>query len=90
MYCGISDTEAVRGFLDHQTRLIELHHLSREMTLEAASQARQTAYAEWQNRGLGGFRGWCREEGSEYAAILRGYVLDSQTDFRTNNQGLTQ
>lgn len=77
MYCGISDPDAVRGFLDRQSALVERYSLNREMLLDAASTARQRAYAEWQNRGLGGFRGWCRNEGSEYAAILRGYVIDS-------------
>jgi len=77
MYCGISDPNAVKGFLDRQSALVDRHSLSHEMLLDAASIARQRAYAEWQNRGLGGFRGWCRNEGSEYAAILRGYVIDS-------------
>lgn len=77
MYCGISEPEAVRGYLDRQGHLIEQYSLDKASMLEAGSHARQLAYAEWQNRGLGGFRGWCRKEGSDYTEILKSYVLES-------------
>ena len=77
MYCGISEPDAVRGFLDRQAHLIEQYGLDDTSRLEAGSHARQLAYAEWQNRGLGGFRGWCRKEGSDYTEILKSYVLES-------------
>ncbi|MGI9318357.1 MAG: hypothetical protein ACR2QW_13595 [bacterium] len=77
MYCGISEPAAVRGYLDRQEHLVKHYQLDKTSMLEAGSQARQLAYAEWQNRGLGGFRGWCRKEGSEYTEILKSYVLES-------------
>ena len=77
MYCGISEPDAVRGYLDRQAQLVERYRLDRAAMLEAGSRARQLAHAEWQNRGLGGFRGWCRKEGSEYTEILKTYVLES-------------
>jgi hypothetical protein len=77
VYCGISDGQAVQGFLDRQAQLVERYSMTESMQLQAASDARQAAYAEWQNRGLGGFRGWCRKEGSDYTAILKSYVIDS-------------
>lgn len=77
MYCGISEPEAVRGYLDRQAHLIAQYSLDKTSMLEAGSHARQLAYAEWQNRGLGGFRGWCRKEGSDYTEILKSYVLES-------------
>lgn len=77
MYCGISEPDAVRGYLDRQAHLVEQYSLDKNSMLEAGSHARQLAYAEWQNRGLGGFRGWCRKEGSDYTEILKSYVLES-------------
>lgn len=77
MYCGISDGQAVQGFLDRQMQLVERYAMTESMQLQAASDARQAAHAEWQNRGLGGFRGWCHKEGSDYTAILKSYVIDS-------------
>lgn len=77
MYCGISEPDAVRGYLDRQSHLVERYSLDRDSMLEAGSHARQMAYAEWQNRGLGGFRGWCRKEGGDYTEILKSYVLES-------------
>jgi hypothetical protein len=34
------------------------------------------AHLEWQNRGLGGFRGWCRTEATEAAARFKAIVRE--------------
>ena len=78
MYCGISDSEAVRGFLRHQDELVNRFGLDAEDRREAMSRARRMAHEEWQNRGLGGFRGWCRNEGVTYTEMLKSYT-HSQT-----------
>jgi hypothetical protein len=36
------------------------------------------AHAEWQNRGLGGFRNWCRTEGMEAADFFRNIAGESR------------
>jgi len=72
-YCGLSDPLAVKGFLKEKERLIQQHGLSDQEQFDAISNARQEAYSEWQNRGLGGFRGWCREEGKDYTSDLKNY-----------------
>ncbi len=76
-YCGLSDPLSVKGFLVEKQRLIQQYDLNDQMQFDAISDARQAAYAEWQNRGLGGFRGWCREEGKDYTSALKNY-------FKTN------
>jgi hypothetical protein len=37
--------------------------IEQETLNELRGKAWQAAHWEWQNRGLGGFRGWCRNEG---------------------------
>lgn len=72
-YCGLSDPLAVKGFLIEKQRLIQQYDLNDQIEFDAISDARQAAYAEWQNRGLGGFRGWCRKEGKDYTSVLKSY-----------------
>lgn len=74
MYCGISDPDAVRGFLLRQEDLVRRFGLDAEDRQEAMSRARRMAHEEWQNRGLGGFRGWCRNEGVTYTETLKSYT----------------
>ena len=74
MYCGISDPDAVRGFLLRQKNLVSQFDLDAEDRQEAMSRARRMAHEEWQNRGLGGFRGWCRNEGVTYTETLKSYT----------------
>jgi len=76
MYCGISDPVAVKGFLDRKGSIIAKHAMNRDAELEAASVARQRSYAEWQNRGLGGFKGWCRKEGADYTETLKTFAVE--------------
>lgn len=75
MYCGISDPRAVEGFLDQKNVIVNDHGMDRNAELEAGSIARQRSYAEWQNRGLGGFKGWCRTEGADYTETLKTFVI---------------
>jgi hypothetical protein len=75
MYCGISDPEAVKGFLDRKGSIMAKHEINRDEELQAGSMARQRSYAEWQNRGLGGFKGWCRKEGADYTETLKTFAV---------------
>lgn len=75
-YCGTLDLEVERGFRD------ELAAETRRSGLDAEGARKQrikgwvAAENEWSNRGLGGFRAWCRDEGvsasGHFRAIARG------------------
>lgn len=66
-YCGlVSDTVAV-GFRRQVNRILGDRVVERETLDDIRGKAWQAAHWEWQNRGLGGFRGWCRKEGQTAA-----------------------
>jgi len=62
-YCGLVSDRVGRGFQHRAARLIERDALDRDTIDRLRGDAWQAAHAEWQNRGLGGFRNWCRTEG---------------------------
>ncbi len=62
-YCGLVTNSVGHGFRREANRLIERNGLDRETVNQLRGDAWQAAHAEWQNRGLGGFRNWCRTEG---------------------------
>jgi len=68
-YCGLVSNTVGQGFRSEARRLIERDGLDRETVSQLRGEAWQAAHAEWQNRGLGGFRNWCRTEGR--AAVER-------------------
>ena len=63
---------AARGFRAAAAPLVEASELDREGLDALRGRAWQAAHAEWQNRGLGGFRAWCRNEATEGARRLAG------------------
>ena len=70
-YCGTLDPEVEAGFRS------ELAALTQRGGFDAESAKRQRirgwveADEEWRNRGLGGFRAWCRSEGLAAAQHFR-------------------
>lgn len=62
-YCGLVTDEVGNGFRRQADRLIRRDGLDREQVNQLRGDAWQAAHAEWQNRGLGGFKNWCRTEG---------------------------
>lgn len=73
LYCGGADQQVISGFLSRRHAIIIENAVSENAQQQAQSDARQLAYAEWQNRGLGGFRSWCRNEGQQYIEELKSY-----------------
>lgn len=75
-YCGTLDNEVERGFrreLAEQTKRAGLNEAAaRKQRLKGWVMADD----EWRNRGLGGNKAWCREEGEaashHFRAIARG------------------
>lgn len=71
-YCGLVTYSVGQGFRREENRLVERDSLDRETINRLRGDAWQAAHAEWQNRGLGGFRNWCRTEGSAAAERFSG------------------
>ena len=57
-YCGLVDGDVGAGFRAAAAPLVEASELDREGLDALRGRAWQAAHAEWQNRGLGGFRAW--------------------------------
>ena len=57
-YCRLVTDDVGEGFRSKLTALVE------------RGRAWQDAHAEWQNRGLGGFRAWCRGDARRAADRL--------------------
>jgi hypothetical protein len=55
--------------------MLQEHNISREAVIKARSKATVAVYKEWQNRSLGGFKGWCRKEG---AASVRRFTTSTE------------
>ena len=67
-YCGLVTDAVGSGFRRETKRLISRDAVDSETVTHLRGKAWQAAHAEWQNRGLGGFRNWCRNEGLAAAA----------------------
>ncbi len=69
-YCSLVTERAGRGFRIREQAIIGAHGLDRTLVESARAEAWKLAYREWDNRGLGGFRRWCKNEGSSYVRYL--------------------
>ncbi|MCB1757947.1 MAG: hypothetical protein KDJ38_20685 [Gammaproteobacteria bacterium] len=76
-YCSLSDQAIHDGYRIQSQRLVEQHDISREVYEATRMRAWVAVYREWQNRGLGGFKNWCRTEGEAAAQMLRSAAGDS-------------
>ncbi len=66
-YCGLVSEAVAAGFQRQERRILGDAAVEQEILNEIRGKAWQAAHREWQNRGLGGFRGWCRNEGKAAA-----------------------
>jgi hypothetical protein len=66
-YCGLVNEQVARGFHVERKQLLAQQAISEEEQQALRGKAWQMAHKEWLNRGLGGFKRWCRNEGQEYA-----------------------
>ena len=69
-YCSLVSAAVARGFARRAEVLERDLRLSDARRDHVRGKAWQAAHAEWQNRGLGGFRAWCANEGREAADWL--------------------
>lgn len=66
-YCGQITTAVSVGFDSQLKTLVEQLDASKQSIQQARNKAIHAVHEEWSNRGLGGFRGWCKKEGVESA-----------------------
>ena len=66
-YCGLVSDAVAAGFHRQERRILADTAVEQETLDTIRGKAWQAAHREWQNRGLGGFRGWCRNEGKAAA-----------------------
>ena len=69
-YCGLVTDDVGEGFRGKLTALVERDRVGREEMNALRGLAWQDAHEEWQNRGLGGFRAWCRGDAQRAADRL--------------------
>lgn len=67
-YCGLLTGAVERGFRLQLARVTAREGLDPEAARRQRVAGWARADREWHNRGLGGFRGWCRTEGLAAAA----------------------
>ncbi len=70
-YCGLIDEETGAGFKQQRDHIIVSQNLSPEEVLQARMEGWKFGLAEWQNRGLGGFKNWCKTEGRQVVDYFR-------------------
>ena len=66
-YCGLTTDQVIAGFHLQRKTMLDQYRLEKPLIESARSEARKLSYEEWGNRGLGGFRPWCRNEATLYA-----------------------
>ncbi len=66
-YCSLASDAVISGFQKANTRLLKQNKFSQEQLNAIRGEAWAAGYREWDNRGLGGFRKWCANEGMRYA-----------------------
>ena len=64
-YCGLFNDAVSAGFRREVKRIVERDAVDEQSLNAARSRAITMVELEWDNRGLGGFRGWCRSEGED-------------------------
>ena len=76
-YCGTLTPEVEAGFRVALSQLTEDRGLSPEEARAQRIEGWVAADMEWSNRGLGGYRAWCRSEGVDAARRFRAFVPGS-------------
>lgn len=66
-YCGLTSDEVIAGFRLQRDAVLDAYPLTKSLADSARSEAGKLAHREWDNRGLGGFRRWCRNDATRYA-----------------------
>jgi hypothetical protein len=76
-YCGLLTAEVEAGFRRELVLVTERLGLNAEEAKAARIASWVAADREWSNRGLGGFRAWCKSDGAAAAKRFRAIVHDT-------------
>jgi hypothetical protein len=77
-YCGLSSDAVKKGFNRELGQIIDQDNIDRLGLRDAQNRVLTMVEWEWDNRGLGGFRGWCRTEGE--SAVKRFLIPEPDPD----------
>ena len=66
-YCGLATDQVGAGFRAQRDAMLAQYRFSDALIQSARGEADKLAYREWDNRGLGGFRRWCKQDAARYA-----------------------
>lgn len=69
-YCGLTTEQVAAGFRSQRDLLLGEYSLAKPLVENARAEAATLAHREWANRGLGGFKRWCRNDAARYAKQL--------------------
>jgi len=69
-YCSLADDAVAAGFRAARDALLAQYRFGKNLIDSARREADLLAYREWDNRGLGGFRRWCRVDAALFARQL--------------------
>lgn len=73
--CGLVDEAVLQGYLIATGVLIERAGFTDSSRRHTRVRAMIAVDLEWSNRGLGGYRNWCRTEGVDAAAMFRAIAI---------------
>ncbi len=76
-YCGLGSQRVVDGFKLKNDQILGQYKLNPKQVDSARAKAWKAGYSEWDNRGLGGFRRWCANEGASYVVYFTGIADQS-------------
>ena len=80
-YCGLLTQESSSGFRLSRDALILRDTLSEDQYRNVRISAYTAADVEYENRGLGGYKGWCRTEGKDaydrFVAFYSGHHVET-------------
>lgn len=76
--CGLLTAEVKRGFELATAERLAAESLDREAARQARIKAGVAFDLEWQNRGLGGSRPWCRQDGKAAALAFFARFIDER------------
>ena len=71
-YCGLGNPQIGDGFRVNNDQILGRYKLDSKQIDSARAEAWKAGYREWDNRGLGGFRRWCANEGASYVVYFIG------------------
>lgn len=77
--CGLVDDRALLGYLCAARAAAIRYGFDEPQRRKILSRAMIAVEREWSNRGLGGYRNWCRNEGMEAQRLFQGFACQADS-----------